>query len=253
MTSTPQSRRPREAEEFLAVLHDTAPDAPTACPDWSAHDVGAHVAGVYEEVVRHVRAYSAGSPLTVTRGFAEREAPFRAMTPSRLLAAVEDGEESMRREIDTVLAGEPDADLAWTGRRMRVASFAGHLRSECALHRWDIAGEDGTDSLAQWDLLEHAVIAIGSGPLLARGVAAGAADGEPFTGRIRAPGQPDLLVHTASGSAGLSVVEPVGAATITTDPAARLLMLWGRAPQPAFRLGGDTAEATGLRRLLAGY
>jgi hypothetical protein len=257
MTTNAATTRPREAEEFLTVLQDSAPGARTACPEWSVHDIAAHVAGACEEVIRHVTAYGRGRPLTRTRGFEEREAPFREMAPAVLQATVDRVEETMRREVATVLQQEPDAVLDWTGRRMRVASFLPHLRGECAIHRWDIVGEDeiGDALLGQYELLSHAVTAIGSGPLLARGLAAGAAQGAPFAARIRADGQPDLLARTADGAAELTLVDPEGKAAIDTDPAARLLTLWGRTPLPATRLRaeGRPADATRVRRLMAGY
>lgn len=102
---------------------------------------------------------------------------------------------------------------------MRVDAFLTHLRSECAVHRWDIASDDDASRrlLGQFDLFKHAVTAIGSRPMTARGVAAGAAEGPPL--------------------------------------AARLLLLWGRTPQPPARavITGPQAEALRVRRLLAGY
>lgn len=55
MTTT---TRPAEAEELLTALQDLPPHAPTACPEWTVHDVGAHLAGAHEEVIRHVQAYA---------------------------------------------------------------------------------------------------------------------------------------------------------------------------------------------------
>jgi uncharacterized protein (TIGR03083 family) len=257
MATTTTNQRPREAEAFLTALHDLSPDAPTACEDWTVHDVAAHVAGVYAEVLRHVTAYADGHPLSRTRGFEEREARFRALPADRLSSTVDEQETLLRHEIAAVLADDPGAELAWTGRRMRVASFPTHLRSECALHRWDLLGDDETsaDLLGDNDLLEHAVTAIGAGPLLARGVEAGAADGPETTARVRTGGRPDLVVTLGQGAAGLAMADPAGDAVIVADQAARLLLLWGRAPSPATRVRTEGADADALRvrRLFAGY
>lgn len=257
MTTSTTSKRPQEAEAFLTALRELPPDALTACEAWTVHDIGAHIAGVYEEVVLHVTAFAEHEPLSRTRGFEEREARFRQMPADRLLATVDEYETRMRQQIDAVLADDPDAELDWTDRRMRVKAFLTHLRSECALHRWDLLGDDETsrESLGRYEFLEHAVTAIGAGPILAKGIAAGGADGPALTGRVRTEGERDLLVTMGDGAADLAVVEPDGDAVIETDQAARLLLLWGRDPQPATRLraGRSDAQAVRVRRLFAGY
>ena len=256
-TAPSTTERPAEAEAFLTALQDTPPGALSACPEWTAHDIGAHLAGGFEEVIRHVRAYGEGRPLTATRSFEEREAPFKDLPPARLLAAVERGEQTMRAEIAAALAAQPGATLAWTGRQMRVDAFLTHLRSECALHRWDLRGDDPAswDLLSQYDLLKHAVTAIGAGPICARGIAAGAAQDPPLTARVRSDGHPDLLVTIRRGTARLELADPCGDAAIVTDQAARLLLFWGRTAQPAIRLraSGSQPEAPRLRRLFSGY
>lgn len=255
--TVPAIPRPAETEAFLAAAADAPPGALTACGEWTAHDIAAHLAAACEEVIRHLRAYADGRPLTATRGFEEREAPFRDLTPGRLVAALDRGEETMRAEIGAILAREPNAALTWTGRQMRVDAFLTHLRSESAIHRWDLAGDDDAsrDLLGAFDLFKHAVTAIGSRPMTARGVAAGAAEGPPLTARLRSDGHPDLLVSADDSGVRLALAEPAGDAAITADQAARLLLLWGRTPRPPGRavVTGPRAEALRVRRLLAGY
>lgn len=228
----------------------------TACSEWTAHDIGAHLAGAYEEVTRHVRAYGEGRPLAATRGFEEREAPFRRLPPAHLLAAIERGEERMRAEIAAVLSDDPDAVLAWTGRQMPLDAFLTHLRSECAIHRWDLLGDDDTswELLGQFELLEHAFTAIGAGPMTARGVAEDPVECTPFVARLRSDGYPDLLISTHP-KIRVEEVQPESDATISTDQPARLLLAWGRTPHPATRLvaGSRQEDAVRVRRLFAGY
>lgn len=154
-----------------------------------------------------------------------------------------------------VLDEQPEAELTWTGRIVRVSGFATHLRSEDALHRWDLVGDDETSVLllAQHDLLVHAVNFIGR-PLLSRGLKSGA-DTEPFRARVRSDGRDDLVAEASEGDAHISIVPPEGPATIEGDPAARLLLLWGRKPGPFYRLSvrGDRRAASGVQALLAGY
>jgi hypothetical protein len=157
--------------------------------------------------------------------------------------------------IGPLLDEQPEAELTWTGRTVRVAGFPTHLRSEDALHRWDIMGDDETSQelLSQQDLLAHAVSFIGL-PLLRRGLASGAGPG-PLLARVRSEGRDDLVVEANNGEAHLSLAPPEGPPTIFGDPAARLLLLWGRKPGPFYRLraGSDRSAAYRAQALLAGY
>lgn len=94
----------------------------------------------------------------------------------------------MRDALGELLDQDRDAELSWTQRRVHAAGFATHMRSEDALHRWDLVGDDdlSTELLAQPDLLEHAVSFIGR-PLCERGRRRGAAD-QPMSARIRSTG-----------------------------------------------------------------
>lgn len=243
--------RPPEVVALLAVLHSTPPDALTSCVDWTVRNIAAHMAGTYEEVVRHVRAYATGDPLSSTRGFDEREAAYLDLPYAELLTAVERGDNAMRAAVGAVLDAEPDAELRWTGRQMSVGSFPTHLRSECALHRWDIVGDDEESARALGDvgLLEHAVTAIGAKPMTARGEAGGT-----WTAHLAAAGQPDLRVDVELGEVTLDLVPAVDDPAVAGDPAARLLTIWGRVPQPASRLrANDIVAARRLRHLFAGY
>jgi hypothetical protein len=129
------------------------------------------------------------------------------------------------------------------------------MRSEDALHRWDLVGDDEVSMglLSQIELLHHAVSFIG-GPLSRRGLDAGAG-AKSFTGRIRCVDLPDLIVEVTDNDAELSIGPVAGAATIEGDPAARLLLLWGRKATPFTRLHSvDDEEASSrVQRLLSGY
>jgi len=136
-----------------------------------------------------------------------------------------------------------------------VAGFPTHMRSEDALHRWDIAGDDdrSRELLGQADLLAHAVSFIG-GPLCQKGLDAGAGE-PPFTARVRSPDQDDLVVTAGGGKALLTLESPRGEAAIEGDGAARLLLLWGRKPAPFSRLrqAGRDDGAARVQALLIGY
>jgi uncharacterized protein (TIGR03083 family) len=246
--------RPPETAALLDTLGDIGPRALTACPGWSAHHIAAHTAGNHEEARRHVVAYGNGEPLTSTRSFEEREAPLLRLRFDTLLARIEAEEFGLLSGVDAILAEDPDAQLQWTGRTVAVKGFPTHMRSESAVHRWDLVGDDDTswELLAQPELLAHAVGFIGR-PLLVRGLGRAHA---PFSGRVRSPGADDLLVSVERGrDPRLEVTRPVGPAVIETDAAARLLLLWGRKAQPFHRLRADADDATvaRLQALLAGY
>jgi uncharacterized protein (TIGR03083 family) len=246
--------RPPETAALLDTLSDVGPRALTACPGWSAHHIAAHIAGNHEEARRHVVAYRAGEALPSTRTFEEREAPLLRLRFDTLLDRIEAEEAGLLNAVDAVLAEDPDAALQWTGRTVAVKGFPTHMRSESALHRWDIVGDDATswELLAQPELLAHAVGFIGR-PLLVRGLARAHA---PFSGRVRSPGADDLIVSVERGrEPRLEVAPPLGPAVIETDPAARLLLLWGRKPEPFHRLRADADAATvsRLQAVLAGY
>jgi hypothetical protein len=139
------------------------------------------------------------------------------------------------RELTAILAALDDLSPnaltscpGWTAHRtVPVAGFATHLRSEDALHRWDLVGDDdvSADLLAQEELLRHAVTFIGR-PLIGRGLSAGAGD-DPFVARVRSVDQADLIVEAGAGEARVSIGPPTDVAAIDGDPAARLLLPGG--------------------------
>jgi uncharacterized protein (TIGR03083 family) len=246
---------PDELTALLAALDKVGPEALTSCPGWTAHHIAAHICGNYEEIEQHVRSFAEGRPLERTRTWEEREQPLRELDLATLVGRIEDRAVTAAAVIDQVLDAQPEAELAWTGRTVRVAGFPTHLRSEDAVHRWDLMGDDETshELLGQQDLLVHAVSFIGL-PLLRRGLAS-TAEPRPFLARVRSEGRDDLIIEASNGEAHLSLAPPHGPPTIHGDPAARLLLLWGRKPEPFYRLraGDDRHAAYRAQALLAGY
>jgi hypothetical protein len=254
----PWVSQPVEVAEFLTAMESSAGNALTACPGRTTHLIAAHVAGNYEEITRHVDAYLAGEPLSRTRTFDEREPQFRQLAAPALMTAIGEGEQRMRRSLGELLEREHDPVLRWTNRQVKAAGFLKHSRSECAVHRWDIVGDDDISEklLSQQELLQHLVEFVGALPMTARGMATGAGTGgSGFLARLRTQSQPDLLVGTHRGQPRLQLVEPEGEALIEGDPAARLLLLWGRRPTPFSRLrcNGTGEELARVQWLLSGY
>jgi hypothetical protein len=229
----------------------------SACAGWTTHEIAAHVTGIAVEVIRHLDAYLHGDPVPETRSFEEREAPLQAMEHAALLRRLDAEESRMRRLVDDVLDGEPDAVIPWTGRRMAVAKFIPHLRNEHALHRWDIAGDDDTSSelLGDMDLVDHSVGELGAILL----VAGREHDPDPETDfgvRLRVPGQPDLRVVVDGGTATLAwAQDDTEVPAVEMDAGARQLFIWGRRPDHRDRMRSQLAQPqlARLQALLSGY
>jgi hypothetical protein len=133
---------------------------------------------------------------------------------------------------------------------MKVAWFAEHMREELVLHRWDITGDDdvAVAALSQPWMTVHSVVAVGR-PLLGRG-ARHSRNGD-MEARLRVPGRDDVVVRAD----GIELALPVGEATIETDAAARVLLLWGRRPADPSRWcsGAGPDRLRRVRGLLSGY
>jgi hypothetical protein len=192
---------------------------------------------------------------TSTRGFEEREAPFRALCDDDLWSAFTDRMAALEEVAEAAEAIPADTDVAWTGRTMKVPWFAEHMREELVLHGWDITGDDPAAQArltGPW-MTDHSVYAVGT-PLLTRGVKELGPDERLFA-RLRVPERDDVALTADAGRTTIELASPDGEATLETDAAARVLLLWGRRPADPSRIcsqaGPDTLGR--LRRLLSGY
>jgi Mycothiol maleylpyruvate isomerase N-terminal domain len=68
-------QRPDPIEAFLRALAAVAPDAPTACTQWTAHEVAAHLAAGVEECNGLVGDALAGRPTRDTRASPNEKLP----------------------------------------------------------------------------------------------------------------------------------------------------------------------------------
>jgi hypothetical protein len=244
-----------ELDPFLHAARMRRPDAGTWCEAWTTRDVVIHQSGNAEEMARVLAAHLAGRPVE-TRGFQVREQPFRAMADTALWAAFLDRCEHLAEVcLDVEQALHPAAEIAWTGRVVTPAFFAEHMREELVLHRWDLTGDDDTNTraLAEPWLTTHTVHLVGK-PLLRKGADA-LGWNERVEGRLRSPGTDDTLVAAQGEHREITFAKPDGDATIECDPAVRALFLWGRRPAD-FTRWHSTAGPDELRRvrtLLSGY
>jgi uncharacterized protein (TIGR03083 family) len=251
-----QDRFP-EWQPFLDAVQQRRPDAGTWCEAWTVRDIVVHQAGNAEELARVLGAHLEGEPVS-TRSFEEREGPLRALNDADLWDALHD---RMATLNDVAAAGEDisgdsaDADVAWTGRTMKVPWFAEHMREELVLHGWDITGDDAAAQarLAEPWMTTHSVFAVGR-PLLAKG-ATRLRQGELIQARLRVTGTDDVLVGADADRTTIGLADPEGPATLETDAAARVLLLWGRRPADPSRICSRVGPETlgRVRGLLSGY
>jgi hypothetical protein len=147
-----------------------------------------------------------------------------------------------------VAALDAEQTVAFAGRALHADDLSMHGRSEAALHRWDLVGDDdaGAALQAQPELTAHAVVVLnemldGSGESVAsRARNASFTPGEELV--FASPGAPDVvLVHDHDGGR-LALRSAAGHADATADPATRLLALWGRRSNAAIRWTDDLAR-----------
>jgi hypothetical protein len=221
-----------EATAFLVTLQGTAPDAPTACAGWTAHDLVAHLAAGAAEMADLTESTVAGRPHRETRAFADREAPFVALRDDELRERLFSEALRLQAAIES-LATSDGGFVSFSGREHSAAELSLHGRSEAALHRWDLVGDDEMSDqlLSQPELTRHAVTVLnemlsGSGESpAARAAAAGTAAGR---WALASPGEPDVVVTVDGDGAHFELCDPLGEAAATSGPATRLLALWGR-------------------------
>jgi Mycothiol maleylpyruvate isomerase N-terminal domain len=246
-----------EWRPFLDAVQQRRPDAGTWCAAWTVRDIVIHQAGNAEELARVLQAHLEGDPVG-TRSFEEREGPLRNLDDAGLWDALHERMASLN-EVAAAAEGVPaDTDVAWTGRTMKVPWFAEHMREELVLHGWDITGDCDHATVFQAMLREpwmttHSVTAVGR-PLLAKG-AKELRPGERIDARLRVHGTDDVVVTADAEHTHIGMAAPEGAATLQTDAAARVLLLWGRRPGDPSRICSDAGPDTlgRVRRLLSGY
>jgi hypothetical protein len=241
---------------FAEAVQRRRPDSGTWCEAWTVRDIVIHQAGNANELARVLEGHLTGEPVE-TRGFDERERPYRAMNDADLWSAFCDRMAYLGR---VAAAGDDlpaDTDVAWTGRTMKARWFAEHMREELVLHGWDITGDESAAQafLGERWMTEHSVQAVGV-PLLKRGTERlGLSGDDRIESRIRVAGTDDVVVSAAPDHASIALAPADGPATIETDAAARVLLLWGRRPADPGRVcsGVGPVVLGRLRTLLSGY
>jgi uncharacterized protein (TIGR03083 family) len=234
MTS-PQETPSLEAQALMATLEHVAPTAPTACAGWTVRNIMAHFAGGSKEVADLLELKVNHHRQRPTMGFDDREAPFLALDDVELWRAMAVQGDRMAAAV-SALAATSDPTFLFTGTTLTIAQFATHMRSEMALHRWDIVGDDDVSEklLTQLDLSRHAVDVLDAMPVLYeapewRAKLAGVTGGLRIV--LRSSNTADVIYEHGPAGARFAVVEngpASGDAVVTTDMVNRYLTIWGR-------------------------
>lgn len=236
-----------EATAFLTALADRGPDEETACNGWRVRDVVAHMAAGAQEESDLIESALRGEPTRPTRPFAEREAAYRDLPYGDLLAALANEGGRLANAVDALV--DSGAAVEFTGTTLTGVDFRVHSRSELALHRWDIVGDDdiGRQLLGQSVFTTHAVRVLSAMPLLQESAAARAARitdaPDDFIFRLRSPESEDV-VWLLTPTPRLEMHPPAdGVPVVHCSAADRLLLLWGRRPSDdRIDLSGVTAS-----------
>lgn len=243
-----------EWQPFVDAVQQRRPDTGTWCEAWTVRDMVVHQAGNAEELARVLGAHLEGEPVATHR-FEEREGPLRAMNDTDLWAALHDRMATLNEIAEAGDDVPADTDVGWTGRTMKVPWFAEHMREELVLHTWDITGDNAVAQrqLTQAWMTTHSVIAVGK-PLLAKG-AKQLQPGQRIEARLRVSGSDDVVINADAERTTIALAEPDGPATLETDAAARVLLLWGRRPADPSRISSSVGPETlgRVRTLLSGY
>jgi hypothetical protein len=143
--------------------------------------------------------------------------------------------------VDAVAQRSPDAGTwceAWTVRDI-VAHQAGNAEELARVLGAHLEGEHvATRSFEERE-----------GPLRALN------DADLWEARLRVPGTDDVFVSADADQTIVAFADPEGPATLETDAAARVLLLWGRRPADPARICSRVGPETlgRVRRLLSGY
>ena len=259
-TGHTSSRPLVEGRALLAAIDQRPAEAPTACGGWTAHDITAHLAAGAKEIADLIDERLDGRPVRPTRGFEERETPFRAMGHDELRTRLVAENVRKMAAWDALAEQTADSAIAFTGTRITVDELETHSRSEAALHRWDLVGDDDTSDrlLAQAELTSHAVKVLNRMPILAEsarslGIRAAQAGLPALRLVFRSPDAPDVVLVAGPVTSHFELADgPVaGDITLTTDAGNRLLVLWGRrSTNRPIAIEGSTAPVAALDRVL---
>ena len=218
-----------------AAARDLAAAVPT-CPGWTVRDAVEHVAEVYEH---KVAAIEAGGP-----------------RPHPWPPPEQPGRDPLER-FDTAFArlrqALHDTDPAapswtWWPPDQTAGFWVRRMAQETAVHRVDVESASGPPAPVDADLAVDGVDEV----LLLMLAGDWTTDAQPaLTGRV-AVSAGGRTWHVAMTADEVTVADTGEAeATVSGEPSAVLLWLWGRAPDGAVAISGDAGAARRFRERLA--
>jgi hypothetical protein len=244
----------QEAAALLTTLGHTPAAAPTACEGWTAHELVAHLAAGAAEMADLTEDALTGRPPRPTRAFDEREAPYVALADDELRDLLLVEAIRLGVAVEELRGRCPDAGVEFAGRFLSTDELTMHGRSEAALHRWDLVGDDevSRELLRQSELTAHAVSVLSQMTVLSAESVADRAAAAGLEGPLRfaSPGQPDVVLVDGPEGPLLELADPSRQPTATADAATRLLALWGRRSRGVIRWGDSEEEAEALDAFL---
>lgn len=237
-----------EVKVFSQAAAQIPANRVTACRGWTAHDLLAHVVAGGAEMARLVGLHLQGKSHEATTPFEEREAAFREIPYLDLVDLLSQG--GLTELIGSMATGDEEARLDFTGWSMDAGSLGLHIRSELAVHAWDLVGStpNVVEVLSQPELTEHAVNSLNNLDVIAershiRTKTMVKAGHVSLQARLRVRSGHDVLLEASESQTRLSITAPTSDPALTSDSASRLLMLWGRIPPAAHASTSDLNAA----------
>ena len=238
-----------DARALTGLLASAALDTPVrSCPGWSLHDLGYHVARVYQHKVAALRT-------------GERPSPWPPEPePGIWLAPIPEFLAASTGELLSELSGREPTQPCWTwlAEEQTVGFWARRMAQETVIHRWD-----AQDAVGRQTPIGRAVAVDGIDELLVAFLAGDWSD-EPQPGpsgtvdvvtggeRWRVGLQPEVVAVQHYGLQNATMADS-GAdpadARITGDSEEMLLALWGRRQLPP-AVAGDQCLVDALQARL---
>lgn len=234
---------------FVEALRSADPHAPTRCTGWTVHELTAHLTAGSAEIADLIELELTEARSRPTRGFEEREIPYRALSPKVLRRNF--FREALRATVavERLSKAGPSRKVVFTGSSLDAKALMLHIESELVLHRWDIVGSDAVAIAALSDprMGVHAANTVAAMQPNVFPPRSGAAE----TVILRSPGAPDIAVTGGAATAVALAPDDGGYPVLQCHPAVRTLLLWGRTPEPGLpRPTGDPELVAAVQAML---
>jgi uncharacterized protein (TIGR03083 family) len=219
-----------------AATRDLAAAVPN-CPGWTIRKAVEHVAEVYEHKIAAIERCG------------ERPEPWPPSWPTDRdpLAWFAD---ARQRLLDTLVRTDASApSWTWWPADQTAGFWLRRMAQETAVHRFDVEGATGAptpiDAALALDGIDEVLLVMLAGDW--------STEPQPdLTGTVEVASD-GRTWHVAMAPTEVTVTLGGGepGATVTGEPSALLLWLWGREPDSGIQIGGDRQTGSRLRQRLA--